>query len=154
MPRGGARNGTQGKGYSNRTDLGGQNVVSPRPSATGQVPIQAAPGQAYDAGAAQKASQAIVPMGGAPTGGAPTGVTQPSAPLTPLDAPHNPDESLFHGMDNVAGGGGSEAMAPNFNTSVTIKATALLNSLGDNVSPQVAKIRDYLNAAAANGASV
>ena len=108
MPRGGSRNGTQGKGYSNRTDLGGQNVVSPRPSATGQIPIQAAPGQAYGAGAAQKASQAIVPMGGAPTGGAPMqpqGQSSPT-PVTPMFAPTAfPNQPVTAGVANSPGAG-------------------------------------------------
>ena len=110
MPRGGARNATPGKAYTNRTDLGGQNVVGPRPSATGQVPIQAAPGQTYGAGTAQKASQQVVPMGGAPSAPVqnPMQNVQPSTPLTSLFAPTaRPDESITTGVDTGTGAGSS-----------------------------------------------
>lgn len=71
MPRGGPRNGTQGKAYSNRTDLGGQNVVQPQPAATGKVPIQTAPGQVQGAQTAQREAQQAVPMSGMPNFGTP-----------------------------------------------------------------------------------
>ena len=111
MPRGGSRNPTPGKAYTNRTDLGGQNVVGPRASAPTQMPIQAAPGQSYGAGAAQKASQQVVPMAGAPSSQAPVqpqGMPQPSAPVTPMFAPTAfPDQPVTAGVDNTPGPGSS-----------------------------------------------
>lgn len=106
MPRGGARNATPGKSYQNRTDLGGQNVVGPKPSATGKVPIQTAPNQAQGQASAQRQAQQVVPMSGAPAGMAPTQAPQPSAPLTSLFAPTaNPNEPVTAGVDMGPGAG-------------------------------------------------
>ena len=87
MPRGGPRNATPGKSYSNRTDLGGQNVVGPKPSATGKVPIQTAPNQAQGEATAQRQAQRVVPVSGVP-----------SQPVQPLFAPTDrPDEPVTAG---------------------------------------------------------
>ena len=54
MPRngkGGARDGTPGTNYANRTDL-----------ASGKIPVSAAPNQAYGEAAAQRAAQGVIPM--------------------------------------------------------------------------------------------
>ena len=104
MPRGGKRDGTQGKGYQNRTDLGGQNVVGPQPTATGKVPIQTAPNQAQGQATAQRTAQQVVPMGGTPS--MPMQAPQPSAPLTSLFAPTaNPNEPVTAGVDMGPGAG-------------------------------------------------
>ena len=96
MPRGGPRNATPGKSYQNRTDLGGQNVVGPKPAATGKVPIQTAPNQAQGQATAQRQAQQVVPMGGAP-----------SQPVQPLFAPTDrPDEPVTHG--GRLGGGATD----------------------------------------------
>ena len=161
MPRGrgGQRYGVVGKNYANRTDLQGQNVVAAQPQNQPGVKLanQTATGQPYGAATAQANAMSALPIQNtgmpapkvAPSQGAPT----PQAPLTPLDAPGDPNQSLFHGMDSVAGGSGSEALAPTFQADVAIKALGLLNQLGSDVSPQVALARDYLNARAANGAT-
>lgn len=160
MPRGrgGSRDGVVGKNYANRTDLQGQNVVAAQPQNQPGVKLanQTATGQPYGAATAQSNAMAALPIQntGNPTTSASSQIapTQ-SAPLTPLDAPGDPNQSLFHGMDSVAGGGGSEALAPTFQTDVAIKALGLLNQLGSDISPQVALAKDYLNARAANGAT-
>ena len=159
--RGGKTSGKVGKAYSNRTDMQGANVVSAQPvNTSAKLPVATATGQPYGAATIQKNSQDMVAMGGTQTPpppatggtGQPQGQnTSPLKGLTPLNAPGDRTESLFHGMDSQLGGSGSEALVPTFNASVTIKATALLNSLGADVTPEVAKIRDYLNASAANG---
>ena len=107
MPRGGPRNATPGKSYSNRTDLGGQNVVGPKPTATGKVPIQTAPNQAQGQATAQRQAQQVVPIGGTPSAPAPTQPqAQPSAPLTSLFAPTaNPNEPVTAGVDMGPGAG-------------------------------------------------
>ncbi len=158
MPRGGQRNGTSGKGYSNRTDLGGQNVVSPRPAATGQIPIQAAPNQVQGAATAQKAAQAIVPMAGAPTAStvAPQGTPQPSTvpPLTGTPPGHSslpdifgqtqrPNEHFMTGV-NAGGGAGGEALAPNpFVNNQANSILAVLNTI-QAPSSQVTFTKNYL----------
>ena len=104
MPRGGSRNATPGKSYSNRTDLGGQNVVGPKPSATGKVPIQTAPNQAQGQASAQRQAQSVVPMGGTPA--LPMQSAQPPSPLTSLFAPTvSPNEPVTTGVDMGAGAG-------------------------------------------------
>lgn len=160
MPRaGGKRDGVVGRKYQNRTDLQGQNVVAAQPSnQPGQKMVaQAASGQAYGAAGAQLAAQKAVPIANqpgpvvsAPTQGQAT--TPPPAPPTPLDAPTDHGLPLTHGMD-IGPGAGSEALPQTFDAGITIKALGLLNSLGSDVSPQVAMIRSYLQASAANGAT-
>ncbi|TSA57460.1 MAG: hypothetical protein D4R39_02330 [Methylophilaceae bacterium] len=162
--RGGKQAGQVGKAYSNRTDMQGANVVSAQPiNTSAQLPVATATGQPYGAATIQENSQKQLAMGGTqtPPPQSTDGAGQPQNQnmsqlkgLTSLNAPGDRNESLFHGMDSQIGGGGSEALVPTFNASITIKATALLNSLGADVTPEVAKIRDYLNASAANGAVV
>lgn len=105
MPRtsnkGGARTGTQGTNYTNRTDLNKQ-------------PVRVAPSAQYGQGAAQEASQKIVPLAntaGAPAaGGAPAPSQQPPGPLPgdhgafnrPTDMPQQP---VTAGMPFGAGPG-------------------------------------------------
>lgn len=160
MPRGrgGKRDGAIGKNYSNRTDLQGQNVVSAQPSNQPgkKMAAQAASGQAYGAATAQLNSQQALPIANAPAAPTapaanPMNTGQPQAPtqpLTPLNAPTDHGLPLDYGMPGTA-----NAVIPPLNTDVTVKALGLLNSLGDNVSPQVAMIRSYLQANAANGAT-
>lgn len=82
--------------------------------------------------------------------GAPANQVQ-RPPLTPLNAPGDTNQSLFHGMDSVSGGGGSEALIQMPDQNLTLIALGLLDSLGDNVSPQVTMIKNYLRAQADNG---
>jgi hypothetical protein len=105
MPRsgkGGAREGSVGQAYSNRTDLNG-----------GKMPVTAAPNQGYGEAGAQRAAQSAVPMGTpsvstASPQNAPQGVSAPfmSAPSAPLPSagsmPHldptmRPDEPITAG---------------------------------------------------------
>jgi len=162
--RGGPRDGVIGRNYANRADLRGANVVAAQPqNQPGQkIAAQAVSGQAYGAASAQIADQKALPIAnpGTPISAAPQGQSAPQGQigspfdgLTPLNAPGDKNQSLFHGMDTQAGGGGSEALQPTFDALVTTKAAALLNSLGSDVSPEVAKTRDWLNANAANGAT-
>jgi len=155
MPRG---RGKVGKAYANRTDMQGANVVSAQPVNTAKkLPVATATGQPYGAATIQKNSQEAVAMGGTQAPPLPTTAQTPTqppqAPLTPLNAATDHGLSMFHGMDNVAGGGGSEALVPSFVPSVTTQALGLLNSLGDNVSPGVSMIKAWLQANATNGAT-
>lgn len=109
-PRGGSRNATPGKSYSNRTDLGGQNVVGPQPTATGKVPIQTAPNQVQGEATAQRQAQRVIPMGGNPTTVQPPTQPQPqpSSPLTSLFASSaRQDEPVTTGVDTGPGAGSS-----------------------------------------------
>jgi len=161
--RGGPRDGVVGRNYANRADLRGANVVAAQPqNQPGQkMAAQAASGQAYGAASAQIAAQKALPItnpgAGMPTApqgqGAPQVQGSPFGDITALNAPGDKNQSLFHGMDTQPGGSGSEALQPTFDALVTTKAAALLNSLGSDVSPEVAKTRDWLNANAANGAT-
>jgi hypothetical protein len=161
MPRGrgGKRDGVVGKNYANRTDLQGQNVVSAQPQNQPGVKLAnaTATGQPYGAATAQENAMKALPIQntGMPAVTTPEGQPTPRGQqtLTPLDAPGDPNQSLFHGMDNIPGGAGSEALAPTFQADVAIKALGLLNQLGSDISPQVALAKDYLNARAANGAT-
>ncbi len=129
MPRGGSRQGQQGKAYSNRNDL--NPALKP----------QAIQGGEYGSVKAQIDSQKAVPMASAPLQPAsPVGqpFPAPQAPLTPLDAPtQRPDEHLMTGV-------GDSTLMPPTPADPSQTALMLLNSLGDNVSPQVAYLRNYL----------
>ena len=166
MPRGrgGARDGVVGRAYANRSDLRGQNVVAAQPqNQPGQkMAIQAASGQAYGAASAQKAAQSAVPIANQPMPmaqapapqSAPQGAQQgtPASPVVPLNAPTDHGMPITHGMD-MGPGAGSEAMIQPLKPDIAVQALGLLNSLGENVSPQVAMIRNYLQASATNGAT-
>ena len=112
MPRGGRRNGTPGKAYANRTDLGGQNVVQAQPQNQpgAKLAVQAAKGQQYGAAGAQKQAQQAVPMASSPIanqGG--FSPPQTSSPLTGLfEDTQRPNEPVSHGAN--LGDGGSEAV--------------------------------------------
>ena len=146
MPRG---RGQVGKAYANRTDMQGANVVSAQPVNTAKkLPVATATGQPYGAATIQKNSQEAVAMGGTQTPPPPTTAQTPAqppqAPLTPLNAATDHGLSMFHGMDNVAGGSGSDALVQTTPLDPASQALTLLNTLGDNVSAQVAYIRNYL----------
>ena len=140
MPsRGGKREGKPGKAYSNRTDL------------NHALPITTVPG-GYGSGVQQIANQRAVPMGtgvlpqGQNVPQAPSAPSQPAqpAPLTALDAPtQRPGESLMTGV-NAGPGAGSEALATPAPADPVATALSLLNTLGTNISPQVAYIRNAL----------
>jgi hypothetical protein len=159
MPRGrgGQRQGVIGKAYANRSDLNGANVVAPKPldPNNGKMPITAVPGQQYGAATAQKAAQQAVPMAGSPSPVTPTPAGQsapqanPLANVTPLAQP------TTHGLPITTGlptgpGAGPEVMPQTIQTNPASSALTLLNSLGENVSPQVNYIRNYLALQAEN----
>jgi hypothetical protein len=91
MPRGGSRQGTPGKGYSNRTDL----MASTKPPAIGQVDTAASGGMS---GAGQ---------GGPPP--MPQGQPMPSPDDTPMltDPTQRPDEPITAGLPMGPGDGPS-----------------------------------------------
>jgi len=156
MPRGGARKGTPGKKYQNRTDMHGANVVSAQPANTGaKLPVATATGQPYGAATVQKNAQQTVAMAGTQTPTPPAiqaGAPQPSGPLqapTPLNAPTDHGLPVTTGVDAGPGAGSEVLLKPVNNFQMT--ALGLLESLGDNVSPQVAMIRNSLRAGANNG---
>lgn len=95
---GGARQGTPGNPYANRSDLRTQKPT-------------AAPGQAYGQAADQLAAQKAVPLPAAPpvfanaTGGG-GGPMQPPAPLPDLYRPtERPGEPVTHGLPTGPGAG-------------------------------------------------
>lgn len=106
MARGGARLGTPGTSYSNRTDLQAQ-------------PVRTATGQTYGAAGAQAAAQRAMPLAQVPTasppGGAPTGQgMDPSAQGEAHPAigslygdTMNPDEPVTAGLPSGPGAGPS-----------------------------------------------
>ena len=158
MPRGrgGARTGTPGKAYQNRTDLHGANVVSAQPVQPGaKLPVATASGQPYGAATVQRNAQQTVGMAGTQTPPPPAvqaGAPTPSAPLqapTPLNAPTDHGLPVTTGVDAGPGAGSEVLLKPVNNFQMT--ALGLLESLGDNVSPQVAMIRNSLRAGANNG---
>lgn len=167
MPRGrgGARQGTVGKAYANRTDMNGANVVGPQGQNlnAGKIAATAVPGQAYGAAGAQLAGQKAVPMAAtsspvqtpAPAAqGAPAPQASPSPmaglqPVTPLDQPTDHGLPIMTGLPR-GNGAGPEAMPQTIQTNPAASALTLLNSLGDNVSPQVAYVRNFLALQAEN----
>ena len=159
MPRGrgGKRDGVVGKNYANRTDLQGQNVVAAQPqNQPGQImAAKAAGGQAYGAAGAQEAAMKAIPIANTGTPTATGGASQSAPqrpPLTRLTEPVDPSISLFHGMDNVAGGGGSEALIQPLQNTDQVRALALLDQLPDEyMTPQINMIKTYLRAQADNG---
>ena len=105
MPRsgkGGARTGTVGQAYSNRSDLNG-----------GKMPITAATNQGYGEAGAQRAAQGVIPMGtprvataspqnaseapSAPFMSAPSAPLPPAGSMPHLDATMRPDEPITAG---------------------------------------------------------
>ena len=146
--RGGPRDGVTGRNYANRADLRGANVVAAQPqNQPGQkMAAQAASGQPYGAASAQMAAQKALPIAnpGTPAPTAPQGQPAPQrAPLTPLDAPTTHGLPLHTGLDKYDGAGSEALIQPTPNDPAA-QALSLLNTLGDNVSPQVAYIRTYL----------
>ena len=109
MPRGGSRNATPGKAYTNRTDLGGQNVVRPQSVSPNKLAVQAPTGQSYGVATAQKAAQAVVPMAGNPSpdlSSAPQSSQPPQTPVTPMFAPTAfPQQPVTAGVANSPGAG-------------------------------------------------
>ena len=144
MPRGrgGPRNGVVGRNYANRADLRGANVVAAQPANTGaKLPVATATGQPYGAATVQKNAQQTVAMAGTQTptpqpvaGGAPSA---PMQPPTALNAATDHGQHILTGMDG-------QGMMPNLQFNPAQHALTLLNSLGDNVSPQVVYIRNFL----------
>ena len=158
MPRGGARGGKPNTAYQNRTDLNQPHAL----------PVTAATGQPYGQAGAQRAAQAVVPMGNAPLGignnpspqGQPQGQPSQPPPFTgptpgsvpsPFAPTNNPDEHFMTGV-NAGPGQGSEALAPNpFANNQAAAILATLNSI-PNPSPQVQFYKNYMQAQADNQA--
>ena len=151
MPRGGKRDGVAGRKYANRADLRGANVVAAQPvNTSAKLPVATATGQPYGAATAQKNAQAAVPIASQPVAAVPQAQTQgaPQAPqglqpMAPLNAPTTHGLPLMTGVDAGAGAG-SEAIPKVLPFDPAAQALNLLNSLGDNVSPQVAYVRNFL----------
>lgn len=147
MSRGGARNGRIGKNYTNRSDL--------NPAAPKALPPTAVPNQQYGQAKAQLDAQKAAPMANGPLQtpivpqlGQPQG-PQPGSLGGLTDPTQRPNEHLMTGV--AAGpGAGPEALTPTLPVTPQMTALGLLNSLGDNVSPFVAQIRDHLAAQAQN----
>jgi hypothetical protein len=102
--RGGSRQGTQGKAYTNRTDLN-----------SNRVPAAAAKGQTYGTRKDQMQAQQAVPMAQQPSGASP----QPAGGRTPAATPpglsdpsQRPDEPLTAGMPFGPGPGPSSLTTP------------------------------------------
>jgi hypothetical protein len=119
--RGGARQGTPGTAYGNRTDL--------------NEPITTVPNQAYGKAAAQRAAQQAVPMGASPVASAPAAPmsVEPNRPapgtMPYLDATERPNEPVTTGMP-FGPGAGPEALGgrPQPRLSDQLAATANTNS--------------------------
>jgi hypothetical protein len=87
-------------------------------------------------GVAQADAQRAAPMG-SPS-------LAPAAPLVPLSAPtQRPNEHLMTGVP-TGPGAGPEALSPILPTTPQSSALGLLSSLGENVSPAVKAVRDWL----------
>ena len=124
----------------------GANVVSAQPTNTGlKLPVATATGQPYGAAKVQQDAQSQVAMGGTQTPAPIPVQAQPAqpTPITPLDAPTTHGLPITHGMDG-------QGMIPVLKFDPAQQALSLLNSLGDNVSPQVAYVRNYLAMQAQN----
>ena len=100
--RGGARQGTPGTSYGNRTDL--------------NMPISTVPNQEYGMATAQRKAQQAVPMGASPSVAAPQAIAQSAGKPLPrpgelphLDATGRPLEPVTAGID-FGPGPGAEAM--------------------------------------------
>jgi hypothetical protein len=116
---GGARQGTPGQNYSNRSDMRTQKIAVP-------------PSAEYGQGAQLRRAQQAVPMAGAPptppAGGAPQ--PGPAAFATPEDTPNltdptnRPDEPLTHGL-SFGPGAGPEALGPPAPSDVEARLRAL-----------------------------
>jgi len=109
--RGGARQGTPGQSYGQRTDL-----------QANKLPVTTVPGQQYGQGVAQQRAQQAVPMGAPPSPAPAPAAAGPGAPsrapgplpgqVTPLDAPtQRPNEPLTAGLP-MGPGAGPEALGP------------------------------------------
>lgn len=98
--RGGARQGTPGKSYGNRTDLQGAKL-----------PIQSVPGGQYGSAKASEDAQRAVAMAGAPQGGPsvmpamPEGVAKPGSMPGLFADSVNPDEHVMSGASRGPGPG-------------------------------------------------
>lgn len=117
--RGGARRGSQGQAYSNRTDLN-QN----------RQPIQVASGQPYGARQEQVAAQQAIPLPGPPPVQAPPPLA-PGADIKPFGRPTEyPNEPLTAGMA-MGAGPGPEALAARVGLSHGDELVAQLRGLYD-----------------------
>lgn len=142
--RGGRRQPTPGKKYANRTDLAqGPSVPNGMQYGERKTLEMAAQGRIPDAPPAPPAATSMPGAGGggAPAGGNPLDGFQFSRPVTGLREPSaRPGEPLLTGL------GGDPAAAFQGPPPPHVRALALLNSLGDKVSPQVRALREVLNA--------
>lgn len=152
--RGGARQGSPGTKYANRSDLRGPKAL----------PITTVPGQQYGQATAQANAQKAVPMASGPIGiqgsaGPQTPPAQGGQPAQQWGAPvgglpdlfgpsQNPNEHLMTGV-NAGAGPGSEALTPTLPADPSAEALALLSTLTVK-SPAVQSVVDFLSKQAQN----
>lgn len=127
--RGGARQGTLGTAYGNRTDL--------------NVPIATVPGQEYGKASQQRDAQSAVPMASSPQ---PQMSAAPAQPRPQVAAPGSlptyeptmrPNEPVTHGMP-FGPGGGPEVLTPNYPTLGNMLQNAAGNGTGSSLSIMLA----------------
>lgn len=141
MPRGGRRQGKPGANYGNRTDL----ALGPR-----KLPVTTAPSESYGQATELRQAQQAVPMASGPQ---PQDVQQSAQqyqppPVIPMGQPTmNPGEHVTTGMD---AGIGQQVPTQMMQPSPVLKGVALLNQLGDDVSPETKSLRDALAASQGN----
>lgn len=117
------------------------------------LPVTTAPGQSYGAAGEQAAAQQAVPMAPGPLTQAPD-IQQAAQQFNPppvvgMGEPSlNPNEHVTTGMD--AGIGQTAPTQAGLQQSPVLKGVALLNTLGDQISPESKAIRDALTAAQGN----
>ena len=172
--RGGRRTGTPGKAYGNRTDLNaaalpvttapGQEYGAQTAQANAQRAVPMASGDITAPGAASPVSAPGGTPQGQPSpvsaglaglldgsGALPAGMPAPGS-LPPLNAPSDrPDEHLMTGVP-AGPGPGPEALHPLI-AHPLVSGVAALNSLGGQVSPQLAAIRGAAQAMLANASA-
>lgn len=113
MPRGGRRQGTPGKSYSNRSDL--------------NQPVRTAPGQDYGKAGAQAAAQQAIPL---PQQASPAPGASSPAPPAPgmLSAPTaNPNQPVTAGLP-IGPGPGPNPNMPNPSQNVLLDLQALAST--------------------------
>lgn len=143
MPRGGKRTGKQGASYGNRSDL----QQGPR-----ALPVQTATGQEYGKATEQREAQQAVPMASGPLGD-PMASAQAfnPPPVVPMGAPTaRPDEPITAGIPTGPGPNTPPRLFGSMAQPPLLKAAALLNTLGDDASPEVKALRDAINASQGN----
>lgn len=152
--RGGRRQATPGKDYTNRTDLQSRQPITTAPSKVyGQATqLQSAQQQIPLPGGGANAGPIPIPQAGVPStnvsgGMAPLGQGPLPGSLGALHAPTGrPGEPVTHGLPTGPGGGPEVLQPPN----PLVKAAAVLNNLGSQADPATQALRDKVNAQLGN----